>query len=135
MLLYQALQINPAALTQAHAIIVAHLQEASTHEDWLLLFQRAIQGLPTVFTVFDSGLVDHVTGRDRSLATKFFMDLAKFLGLARAKLIVSSFNFDARHAEQNLGLNVAAVLNIPAYRSSQPALKRLKARAARRRRR
>ncbi|KAI0908787.1 hypothetical protein F4823DRAFT_597280 [Ustulina deusta] len=135
MLLYQALQINPAALNQTHPITVAHLREASTHEDWLLLFQRAIQGLPTVFAVFDSGLVDHVTGRDKSLATKFFMDLAKFLGPERAKLIVSSFNFDARYAEQNLGLNVAAVLKTQVCRSSQPALKRRKARAARQRRR
>ncbi|KAI0428595.1 hypothetical protein F5Y09DRAFT_283915 [Xylaria sp. FL1042] len=135
MLLYQALQINPAALRQNHPITVAHLREASTHEDWLVLFQRAVQGLPTIFIVFDSGLVDHVTGRDKSLATKFFVDLAECLGPGRAKLIVSSFNFDARDAEQNLGLDVAAVLKTQMCRSSRPALKRMKARASRRRHR
>ncbi|KAI0403449.1 hypothetical protein F4802DRAFT_608043 [Xylaria palmicola] len=135
MLLYQALQINPAALNQTHPITVAHLREASTHGDWLLLFQRAIQGLPTVFIVFDSSLVDHVTRGEKSLATKFFIDLAKFLGPGRAKLIVSSFNFDARDAEQILGQNVAAAFKTQACRSGAPDVDRLKARRARRRRR
>ncbi|KAI1298944.1 hypothetical protein F5Y03DRAFT_386486 [Xylaria venustula] len=135
MLLYQALQVNPAALNQSHPITVAHLREASTHEEWLLLLQRAVQGLPTVFIVFDSALVDHVTGRDKLLATKFFMDLAECLGPGRVKLIVSSFNFDARDAEQNLGLSAGAVLKTQSCRFNQPALKRLKARTSRRRRR
>ncbi|KAI1111945.1 hypothetical protein F5Y14DRAFT_287331 [Nemania sp. NC0429] len=135
MLLYQALQVNPAALSQTHPITVAHLREASTHEDWLLLFQRALQGLPAIFIVFDPGLVDHVTGRDKSLATKFFVDLAKFLGPERAKLIVSSFNFDTRYTEQSLGLNMTTALKTQAWRSTQPRLKRLKSRTARRRRR
>ncbi|KAI1379320.1 hypothetical protein F4677DRAFT_408614 [Hypoxylon crocopeplum] len=134
-LLYQALQINTPTLNEAHPITIAHLREASSHEEWLLLLKRALQRLPTVYIVFDSELVDHVTDGNRAVATKFLMDFAKFLGPDKAKLIVSSQCFEARYAEQDLGASAVVVLKTNGLRGNVRALRRQRARTARQKRR
>ncbi|TLS27549.1 hypothetical protein PpBr36_05391 [Pyricularia pennisetigena] len=72
MLLYQALEVNSAAVGRSYPITVAHLREASGHDDWLALLKRALEDCPTIFVVFDAELVDHLTDGDRSLATRGF---------------------------------------------------------------
>ncbi|KAK0744482.1 hypothetical protein B0T21DRAFT_357894 [Apiosordaria backusii] len=110
MLLYQALEINSSAMNTPYPITIAQLREASSHEEWLLLLKRALQGLPTVYIIIDSDVVEHVTNRDRTAATKLLMEFVKVLGPEQARFIVSSHVFETQWATQDLGSEAVAAL-------------------------
>jgi len=56
-LVYQALQINPKALTHGHnPITIFHFREAANEFDWIQILKRALRGLPLVSIVLDSNL-------------------------------------------------------------------------------
>ncbi|KAK6542374.1 hypothetical protein TWF694_006331 [Orbilia ellipsospora] len=110
MLFYQALQLNTSALNTDYPVTIAQLRDASSHGDWLALLGRVLQGLPTIYIIFDSELVDYVTNGDKSLATKFLIEFAKALGPVTAKLIVSSHTFEAQYAEKCLGVNAVVAV-------------------------
>jgi hypothetical protein len=133
MLLYQALQINSSALNNPHPITIAHLREASTHEDWLVLLKRALRGLPTIYIIFDSDLLDYVMGRDRLTTTRLLMEFGKVLGPERVKIIVSSQSFETGHATRDLGASAVAILRGESPRRNIRALRRQRAHQAGRR--
>lgn len=130
-LLYQALEVNTAAMGSTHPITVPQLREASCHDDWLALFKRALQGCPTVYVVFDSELLDHVTDGDKTTATKFLTEFATALGPGRVKVIVSSRSFRIGKEVQNLGADSVVALRIPRLSGDRRVdLKRRRARRA-----
>ncbi|KAK8045901.1 hypothetical protein PG996_013965 [Apiospora saccharicola] len=135
-LLYQALQVNTSAAGFEFPITVAQLREASSHDDWLALFKRALQGCPTIYVVFDPELLNHVTNCDQTTAAKFLTDFAAALGPGRVKVIVSSRTFRVEEAEQSMGADSVVAIRLP----QQPVdrldgLKRRRARKAAKRNR
>jgi len=135
MLLYQALEINSSSLSSSHPITVAQLREASSHQDWLLLLKRALQGLPAaVYIIIDSDVVEYVTNRDKAVATKFLMEFVKVLGPDKARFIVSSHVFEAQQAEQDLGGEAVAALRTERPRKNANAAVRRRLRASKRKR-
>ena len=135
MLLYQALEINSSALNSSYPITIAQLREASSHEDWLLLLKRALQGLPAVYIIIDSDVVEYVTNRDKAVATKFLMEFVKVFGPDKARFIVSSHVFEAQQAEQDLGGEAVAALRTedPRTKNTNAAVRR-RLRASKRKR-
>ncbi|KAK6860767.1 hypothetical protein PG995_004403 [Apiospora arundinis] len=130
-LLYQALEVNTAAMGSTHPITVPQLREASCHDDWLALFKRALQGCPTVYAVFDSELLDHVTDGDKTTATKFLTEFATALGPGRVKVIVSSRSFRIGQEVQNLGADSVVAFRVPRLSGDRRVdLKRRRARRA-----
>ncbi|KAK4198766.1 hypothetical protein QBC40DRAFT_283226 [Triangularia verruculosa] len=120
MLLYQALEINSAAMNTSYPITIAQLKEASTHEEWLLLLKRALRGLPTVYIVVDSDVVEHVTSGDKTAATRFLVEFVKTLGPEKVRFVVPSHVFETQSAAQDLGEQAVAALKTesPAKRSN-----------------
>lgn len=129
MLLYQALQVNPAATGWAYPITVGQLREASSHDDWLALLRRALDGCPTIYIVFDSDLINHVTGGDKTAATSFLKEFAAFLGPERVKVIVSTLCFQAARAEEDMGCG--SVVAIRTQASADDRLESIKRRRLR----
>ena len=92
MLVMQALQINPCALAvTSNPITVAHMREAVSVVDWLRILDRALQGVPCVFIVLDTGLLSHVTAHNRHQATELVESLRSGLS-SSVKIFVSTFN-------------------------------------------
>ncbi|KAK8043795.1 hypothetical protein PG994_012633 [Apiospora phragmitis] len=124
MLLYQALEVNSAAAGWTYPITVGQLREAAGHDDWLALLKRALDGSPTIYIVFDSDLVDHVTDGDRTIATRFLTEFATFLGPERVKVIVSSWCFQVARAQEDMGRD--SVVAIRAQASANNRLENIK---------
>jgi hypothetical protein len=102
MLVIQALQINPKALTSnVHPITMSHLREAVDERDWLMILNRAIAGLPFVYIVLDADLLGHATGQDRYLATKLIEAFPRIVDSTVVKVVVSTAGLDERYASSN----------------------------------
>jgi hypothetical protein len=101
-LVIQALQINPKALTSnLYPISVTHLREAVDERDWLVLLNRAIAGLPFVYIVLDADLLGHATGQDRYLATKLIEAFPRIMNSTVVKVVISTAGVDERYAANN----------------------------------
>lgn len=102
MLVIQALQINPKALTSTqYPITMTHLREAVDERDWMALLNRAIACLPFVYIVLDADLLGHATGQDRYVATKLIEAFPKIVNSTVVKIVVSTAGLDERYAENN----------------------------------
>ncbi|KAK3370366.1 hypothetical protein B0H63DRAFT_486871 [Podospora didyma] len=134
MLLYQALQINSSALSTSHPITIAHLREASSHEDWLTLLKRALDGLPTVYMIVDPDVVQHVTNQDKGVATGLLVEFVRVLGPNKARFVVSSHVFEVGQAERQLGRDAVVALNTEGPRPDTHAAIRRRLQASQRRR-
>ena len=108
MLFYQALEINGSALNTSHPITVAQLREASSHDDWLLLLKRALDGLSSVYIIMDSDVMEYITNRDKEIATRFLAEFVRVLGPETVRFIVSSRVFEAQQAKMGLGQDAVA---------------------------
>lgn len=72
MLVLQALQINPDALTVgSNPVTMTHLREAVDEAGWLSILNRALQGVQQIYIVLDADLLSHVTNHNRYLATRW----------------------------------------------------------------
>jgi hypothetical protein len=122
MLIYQALEINSAALYTPFPINIAQLREASSHHDWLALLKRALSGLPAVHIVFDADVVQHVSHGDKGAATHFLAEFARFMSPGEAKFIVCSSVFDTEQAERHdVATEAVAVVKTELSRSRENA--------------
>ena len=89
-LVLQALQINPGALTDsAHPLTVMELRDASDESDWLLILQRALQGVERIFIVLDADLLGYAIAGDKHMATKCLEMMKRKLASTYIKIFVT----------------------------------------------
>ncbi|MCJ1423674.1 hypothetical protein MMC29_001558 [Sticta canariensis] len=80
MLVFQAIQLNPQALTDgSHPLILKHLREAASEDDWLLILGRALLGIVRVFIVLDTDIIAHATGHDKYQAARHIESMGQKL--------------------------------------------------------
>jgi hypothetical protein len=101
-LLLQALQINPAALTSgSHPMTMIHFREAVNEEDWRALLARAMNGIQKVYIILDSDLLSHATKNNRYLATRWLGAFSNLATKTVLKVFVSAFAIDTGYAARN----------------------------------
>lgn len=94
MLVLQALQINPRAMTQgSHPITVAGMREAATASDWIEILARTLQGVPRIFIALDSSLLMHATANDTQQSTELIEAFRSRL-VTSVKVFASASNLD-----------------------------------------
>lgn len=89
-LVLQAIQINPQALMNGvYPLKIRHLREASDELDWLLILQRALQGVERIFIILDADLIGHATAGDKYTATKCLEMLNQKLTSTNTKIFIT----------------------------------------------
>lgn len=102
MLVVQALQINPSALSGSPPPInIVHFREASNEDDWLTLLNRALLGLPCVYIILDADLLSYASDNSKYRATKMVEKFPEIITTARAKVFVSTSNIDGEYVIKN----------------------------------
>ncbi|KAH7325687.1 hypothetical protein B0I35DRAFT_116819 [Stachybotrys elegans] len=114
MLVTHALQINESVMKRTdYPITTAHLRDASTHEDWVQLFQRAISGMAQVFIVLDTDLLGHATSRSRYEATRWLVDLLSAVKSTAVKVVVSNTAIDQNYMCEHWAKDACTKVTIP----------------------
>jgi hypothetical protein len=98
-LVIQAMQINPGALTAGpYPITVASIREANTEKDWLMILNRMLQGLPIVYIILDAEIVGYAM-RYRTFETMRLMEsLQRMITSTPVKVIISDTAIDENYA-------------------------------------
>lgn len=90
MLVLQAIQLNPQALTDgSHPLTLKHLREAASEDDWLLILGRALLGIVRVFIVLDTDIIAHATGLDKYQAARHIESMGQKLIPTFTKIFTS----------------------------------------------
>lgn len=102
MLLKQALQLNPGALTcKEYPITATALREAASEFDWLSLLNRALHGIPRVYIVIDADLLNRGASGDKYSTTKLLGMLPKLVTETALKIFVSNLMIDQSYVMRN----------------------------------
>jgi len=101
MLVYQALQINPKALTHGpNPITIVHIREAANESDWMQILKCALEGLSLVFIVLDFDLVNRAVDGNQYRSTRWVRRLIQTVGSDKVKIIVPSPCVSLEHIQR-----------------------------------
>lgn len=102
MLLKQALQINPGALTSKdYPITATALHEAASESDWLSLLNRALRGIPQIYIIIDADLLKRGILGNKYTATRLLGMLQQLVTDTTLKTFVSNLIIDQSYVMRN----------------------------------
>ena len=101
MLVIQAIQINPSAVSGPTPITAVHLREASSAADWLNILKRALTGMTQVYLVIDSDLLSLASMNSTYQATRMIEKFPEILTGVNVKIVVSMTNIDQDYVTRN----------------------------------
>ncbi|RDW73419.1 hypothetical protein BP6252_07326 [Coleophoma cylindrospora] len=94
MLVVQALEINPQALSGPSPITLPSLREAAHDIDWLRILNHALEGMSQVYVVIDAEIMGMATEHDRRETTRWIELFSRHITSTRVKLFISSRSID-----------------------------------------
>ena len=101
MLVIQAIQINPGAISGTTPITAIHLREASNAIDWLNILKRALTGIPQVYIVIDADLLSFTSENSTYRSTRMIEKFPEILTAMNVKIVVSMANIDQEYVAKN----------------------------------
>ena len=103
MLVLQALQINLSSLNDrgslirtSNPIMLSHLREAASLEDWFKILEQALKNVPRIFILLDGDLLSQATRSDRHEAM-ILTELLRSKMATSVKLVTPISNLDRDH--------------------------------------
>jgi len=101
MLVIQAIQMNPSAISGPAPITAVHLREASNEADWLNILKRALTGIARVYIVIDADLLSLDSENNTYRATRMIEKFPEILMGINVKIVVSMANINQEYVTKN----------------------------------
>jgi len=101
MLVIQAIQMNPSAISGPTPITAVHLREANNEADWLSILKRALTGIAQVYIVIDADLLSLASENSTYRATRMIEKFPEILTGMNVKIVVSMANINQEYVSKN----------------------------------
>jgi hypothetical protein len=101
MLVIQAIQMNPSAISGPTPITAVHLREANNEADLLSILKRALTGIAQVYIVIDADPLSLASENSTYRATRMIEKFPEILTGVNVKIVVSMANIDQEYATKN----------------------------------